>query len=147
LWGNLEEHKSALMKQNSTAARKPSPCPSLASLASDPQPWPKVGEQPNVNSEDENETKVDSRPGGSGREALAELNTHKSVNIETSIPIQPVSNKPFTCCIKEYGARITEDDPSKANAGSGRKWKRMFGLFGTQISGAYLMSESSSQGK
>ena len=121
------------MKQNSTAARKPSPSPSLAPLSSDPQPWPRVGDQPNVDSEDENETKVDSRHGRSGREALAELNPHKSAT-ETSIPIQPVSNEAFTCCIKEYGAKINEDDPSKANAGGGRKWKRMFGLFGTQIS-------------
>ena len=49
------------------------------------------------------------------------------------MPIGAVSNKAFTCCIKQYGAMVNEDNPSKANAGNGKKWKRMFALYGTQI--------------
>ncbi|KAI1337473.1 hypothetical protein F5Y15DRAFT_417942 [Xylariaceae sp. FL0016] len=45
-----------------------------------------------------------------------------------------VSNKPFACCIRQYGVKVRERDPMKADAGSGRKWVRMFGLFGTKIS-------------
>jgi len=44
-----------------------------------------------------------------------------------------VSNKPFTCCLKQYGVSVREDDPAKANAGDGRRWERVFGLFGTKI--------------
>ncbi|KAI0848578.1 hypothetical protein F5Y00DRAFT_82890 [Daldinia vernicosa] len=45
-----------------------------------------------------------------------------------------VSNKPFTCCIRQYGIKIPESDPQKANAGKGKRWERVFGLFGTKIS-------------
>ncbi|KAK3308965.1 uncharacterized protein B0T15DRAFT_525790 [Chaetomium strumarium] len=38
---------------------------------------------------------------------------------------EPLSNKPFACCIKQYGIPIPDDD--------GRKWQRCFGLFGTKI--------------
>lgn len=46
-----------------------------------------------------------------------------------------VSNNPFTCCIKQYGVRVREDDPALANAGEGKRWERVFGLFGTKICG------------
>lgn len=42
-------------------------------------------------------------------------------------------NKAFTCCIKQYGAKVDEDDPSLANAGNGKRWERKFGLFDTRI--------------
>ncbi|KAI1101966.1 hypothetical protein F4804DRAFT_282428 [Jackrogersella minutella] len=45
-----------------------------------------------------------------------------------------VSNKPFTCCIHQYGIKVPEEDPRKANAGEGKRWERVFGLFGTKIS-------------
>ncbi|KAI0119024.1 hypothetical protein F4814DRAFT_410249 [Daldinia grandis] len=45
-----------------------------------------------------------------------------------------VSNKPFTCCIRQYGVKIPESDPGKADAGRGKRWERVFGLFGTKIS-------------
>ncbi|KAK3328001.1 hypothetical protein B0T19DRAFT_180019 [Cercophora scortea] len=44
-----------------------------------------------------------------------------------------VSNKPFTCCIKQYGIRVAEPNASKADAGKGMKWVKMFELFGTKI--------------
>ncbi|KAI1801028.1 hypothetical protein F4811DRAFT_536113 [Daldinia bambusicola] len=45
-----------------------------------------------------------------------------------------VSNKPFTCCIRQYGIKVAEKDPLKANASKGKRWERVFGLFGTKIS-------------
>ncbi|GAW16972.1 hypothetical protein ANO14919_064210 [Xylariales sp. No.14919] len=44
-----------------------------------------------------------------------------------------LSNKPFSCCIRQYGVRMREADPDKANAGEGSRWTRVFGLFGTRI--------------
>ncbi|KAI8966165.1 hypothetical protein F5Y11DRAFT_310633 [Daldinia sp. FL1419] len=45
-----------------------------------------------------------------------------------------VSNKPFTCCIRQYGVRVPEEDPKKADAGKGKRWERVFAMFGTKIS-------------
>ncbi|KAI1423020.1 hypothetical protein F5Y12DRAFT_759830 [Xylaria sp. FL1777] len=45
-----------------------------------------------------------------------------------------LSNKPFSCCIRQYGVSVREPNPQRANAGEGRRWVRMFGLFGTKIS-------------
>ncbi|OTA99635.1 hypothetical protein M426DRAFT_324951 [Hypoxylon sp. CI-4A] len=44
-----------------------------------------------------------------------------------------LSNKPFACCIHQYGIRVREEDPAKADAGDGKRWERVFGLFGTKI--------------
>ncbi|KAI0196543.1 hypothetical protein EV127DRAFT_356455 [Xylaria flabelliformis] len=46
-----------------------------------------------------------------------------------------VSNKPFACCIRQYGVRVREPDPLRADAGEHHRWVRVFGLFGTKISG------------
>ncbi|GAB1314037.1 Protection of telomeres protein 1 [Madurella fahalii] len=40
---------------------------------------------------------------------------------------EPVSNKPFACCIRQYGVYSEE-------RGKGAEWVRCFGLFGTKIS-------------
>lgn len=44
-----------------------------------------------------------------------------------------VSNRAFPCCIRQYGVRVREPDATKADAGKGRRWQQMFGLFGTRI--------------
>jgi len=44
-----------------------------------------------------------------------------------------VSNKPFTCCLRQYGVRKTETNPALANADERHRWQRLFGLFGTKI--------------
>lgn len=133
LWGNLEENKTAYLKQKAAAVRKPPP-PPTEPQSSNPEPFRKAGEQPNVDSDSENDESVpNSRPGEPARKALTELDSNQSTNIGTGVPIPPVSNKAFTCCIKQYGAKVPEDDPSKANAGEGKRWKKMFGLFGTRI--------------
>ncbi|KXH25709.1 telomere-binding alpha subunit central domain-containing protein [Colletotrichum simmondsii] len=46
-----------------------------------------------------------------------------------------ISNRPFTCCIRQYGIQVKEPDSEKADAGTGKRWQRMYGLFGTKICG------------
>ncbi|ORY71823.1 uncharacterized protein BCR38DRAFT_454245 [Pseudomassariella vexata] len=48
-------------------------------------------------------------------------------------PVEKVSNNAFTCCLKQYGAKMKERNPKKMNAGEGYRWERTFGLFGTAI--------------
>ncbi|KAI1117203.1 hypothetical protein F5Y14DRAFT_403526 [Nemania sp. NC0429] len=45
-----------------------------------------------------------------------------------------LSNKPFSCCIQQYGVRVQESDSNQAEAKDNREWVRVFGLFGTKIS-------------
>ncbi|KAM3564715.1 hypothetical protein ARSEF4850_001744 [Beauveria asiatica] len=52
---------------------------------------------------------------------------------EACAAVEP-TNLPFTCCIKQYGVKLREADEAKADAGEGKRWQRMYGLFGTQIS-------------
>lgn len=44
-----------------------------------------------------------------------------------------LKNKPFTCCIRQYGIRVKAEKGEEANADKGWKWQRVFGLFGTKI--------------
>lgn len=44
-----------------------------------------------------------------------------------------VSNLPFGCCILEYGVKVEELNESKADAGLGYRWKRLFRLERTRI--------------
>ncbi|KAL0465751.1 hypothetical protein QR685DRAFT_575821 [Neurospora intermedia] len=47
---------------------------------------------------------------------------------------EELSNKPFSCCLKQYGVRVSEDDdglPKTDGAAGG--WVRVFGMFGTKI--------------
>ncbi|KAI8174111.1 Protection of telomeres protein 1 [Colletotrichum sp. SAR 10_65] len=46
-----------------------------------------------------------------------------------------VSNRPFTCCVRQYGVQVKEPNETKADAGFGKRWERVFGLFGTKICG------------
>lgn len=52
---------------------------------------------------------------------------------ETELRSSQISNLPFSCCIRQYGVKVREEDPAKADAGKGKRWQRMFGLFGTKI--------------
>jgi hypothetical protein len=49
-------------------------------------------------------------------------------------PLEQVANRPFSCCVRQYGVKVHESDLAKANAGKNRRWERVFGLFGTRIS-------------
>ncbi|CAF3443304.1 unnamed protein product [Fusarium graminearum] len=46
-----------------------------------------------------------------------------------------LTNRSFSCCIQQYGIKVTEPDPTKAREGDGKRWQRMFRLFGTMIAG------------
>lgn len=46
-----------------------------------------------------------------------------------------LTNKPFRCCIEQYGIKVEAETDEEADAGDGYQWKRMFKLFGTQIKG------------
>ncbi|KAI0434527.1 hypothetical protein F5Y09DRAFT_295718 [Xylaria sp. FL1042] len=52
-----------------------------------------------------------------------------------------LSNKPFSCCIRQYGVSVREPDPQQADAGEDRRWVRVFGLFGTKIHSFALDSQ------
>lgn len=54
---------------------------------------------------------------------------------EESAVRQQARNRPFGCCIKQFGVKEAEDDPAKCDAGPSKKWKRCFMLFGTKIKG------------
>ncbi|KAK1779043.1 hypothetical protein QBC45DRAFT_412564 [Copromyces sp. CBS 386.78] len=48
---------------------------------------------------------------------------------------EEISNKPFSCCLKQYGVRLPEDDNGLPKTDDGPKggWVRVFGMFGTKI--------------
>jgi len=52
---------------------------------------------------------------------------------ETKTGSPKLSNTPFSCCIRQYGVTVEENDPTKADAGPERRWQRLFGIFGTRI--------------
>ena len=94
---------------------------------------------PDADSDAENEPSQAKSRKNSKSSALAERDVNISISrlvsgdVEKSkINLEP-KNKAFTCCIKQYGVKVDEKDPAKANAGNGKRWQRMFGLFGTQI--------------
>lgn len=51
-------------------------------------------------------------------------------------PPGKLSNKPFTCCLRQYGVKVPERDVRMCDAGRRRRYQRLFGLFGTTISSA-----------
>ncbi|PHH63445.1 hypothetical protein CDD81_5824 [Ophiocordyceps australis] len=44
-----------------------------------------------------------------------------------------VLNRPFACCVCQFGVRVRERDEARANAGARKRWQRVFALFGTKI--------------
>lgn len=50
-----------------------------------------------------------------------------------SLGLGQISNKPFACCIQQYGVRVKAEEGEEDNAGEGKRWQRVFGLFGTKI--------------
>ncbi|KAH8600048.1 hypothetical protein B0O99DRAFT_503754 [Bisporella sp. PMI_857] len=124
LWGDLEEQKSALMQKQQVV-------PSSFSEEPASSPMIRPGAQPNINSDDE-----DNIPALKSLEERS-LNAGWTVN-KIDVYHPPVKNKPFACCIKQYGVKVDEPDPSKATAGNGndgkgKRWERRFGLFGVNI--------------
>jgi protection-of-telomeres protein 1 len=136
LWGDLEEQKSAYLNKHRTnvEAKKANPTTPFSTLLSSPPQ--KAGTQPDPDSDIENEqAKPTSKKEGTAS-ILSEHETNTlTLQEEGKCPTTKIlaSNKAFTCCIKQYGVLIHEDDPEKANAGNGKRWQRKFGLFDTFI--------------
>ena len=73
-----------------------------------------------------------SQVGANGKHRLAQIEkpplSSDPVNEGEGTADEAVSNKPFNCCIKQYGVYEREGE-------GGGKWVRCFGLFGTKICG------------
>ncbi|KAI7500267.1 hypothetical protein KC367_g3785 [Hortaea werneckii] len=52
-------------------------------------------------------------------------------NLEEKGPDEPISNRPFECCVLEYGQEMDDEDEEKALVPMG--WKRLHRLVGTTI--------------
>lgn len=57
--------------------------------------------------------------------------------------LSQVKNKPFACCIRQYGVKVSAEEGEEGGAGGREKWQRVFGLFGTQIAGDVEAPEES----
>ncbi|KAH8805697.1 hypothetical protein F5884DRAFT_800255 [Xylogone sp. PMI_703] len=143
------------LPKSSTQQRIPQS--SLDSIDSSP-PRPKPGAQPDLYSSDIEDDNNNNRPNRKPS-ALAErdVNVTSKTNSTTTADSKPppaptsqptivntdteqtatssseVRNRPFTCCIQQYGIKVDESDPRKADAGPGKRWERRFGIFGTMI--------------
>ena len=147
LWGDLEEQKSAMLLQTASRAKSKrgkvlpeSSAPiDLSSDDESTDPRQRINRLPPDNSDEENEGMSRPKPNlKSKKSALAERDVNLRGNKEGEeikvelLKIKP-KNKAFECCIKQYGIRVSEEDPEKADAGEGKRWQRVFGLFGTLI--------------
>lgn len=140
LWGDLEEQKSALLKkQNLSSIPPPSSFDEPFSSA-----VMNISAQPNVESDEENDVALKSSVGVALKPPLQQrdFDSEGAAVSKTSARVDPyypdVKNKAFTCCIRQFGVRVDEEDQSKANAGNsedgtGKRWERRFGLFGVTI--------------
>ncbi|KAH7418995.1 hypothetical protein BKA64DRAFT_649839 [Cadophora sp. MPI-SDFR-AT-0126] len=133
LWGDLEEQKSELLRSQSKKIEMPPP----SSFESWKTPLRDIGQQPDVDSDSENELLVSKTSRGTDRngmvnktgDALPPGVTSNDGELSSLLP----RNKAFTCCIQQYGVKADEEDPAKADAGDGRRWQRVFAIFGTNI--------------
>lgn len=69
-------------------------------------------------------------------EALARSRTGdapRSDSDEEMEGTEKVTNRPFSACIRQYGIKIKEADQRKSDAGDGKRWQRIYGMFGTKI--------------
>lgn len=134
LWGDLEERKSEMLRQQSKKEDiPPSSLESEFSVLAR-----RAGEMPDADSDVEHQSPATTKK-TSHSSVLPDRNPNISISgivddkaeiLESKLEAK---NKPFTCCIQQYGVKFDEDDAAKANAGIGRRWQRVFGLFGTQI--------------
>lgn len=118
LWGNLEERKTRIQTKKREHARDPLHAPPPESSDADD------GAAANNRYEDDYGTNAHGRGAGGGRDSN-----------EEGVAGSQLSNRPFACCIRQYGVPVMadEDDEQVDDAGEGRKWQRVFGLFGTKI--------------
>ncbi|KAH8672784.1 hypothetical protein BGZ60DRAFT_430092 [Tricladium varicosporioides] len=142
LWGDLEEQKTAQLRSEKNADIQAS---SIASVTSSPASSRYAGDQPDADDSDMDNVQSRERSTGPRHRAgspLKEKETNTQMTNNQGVAGKPSAesdlrsaprNRPFTCCIKQYGVKVEEKDQSKADAGDGLRWQRMFGIFGTQI--------------
>lgn len=106
LWGNLAERKSLAEAKRRQHARNP------------------LGAPPADSSDVEDHADRRSGVAGGGAADMGEGHVPGSSQL---------SNRPFTCCIRQYGVKVKAEDGEEENAGEGMRWQRIFGLFGTRI--------------
>jgi protection of telomeres protein 1 len=145
LWGDLEEKKSAFLNiQNERASKAAGN--STASNARTDKPnvlAAKPGDDLPPDSDDESTSGAKASRASKVVPKERDMNNNTESNPldknksdtdpSTAIASLPITNKGFTCCIQQYGIKVPEKSCSKADAGRGFRWKRIFGLFGTQI--------------
>ncbi|KAJ4388595.1 hypothetical protein N0V93_006053 [Gnomoniopsis smithogilvyi] len=73
-------------------------------------------------------------PAGSSDDEDDSAGAHGGGDVaDADVPGSQLSNRPFTCCIRQYGVPILAEEGGVDDLGQGKKWHRMFGLFGTKI--------------
>jgi protection of telomeres protein 1 len=137
LWGDLEEKKSAYLKtQKEKAAKALEDATRASAMANKPKAFVgKPGDDLPPDSDDES-PREGTRPKNSSKVVKERDHTGGSESnseLSEGMSFLPVTNKGFTCCIQQYGIKVPENSRSKADAGEGMRWKRMFALFGTTI--------------
>lgn len=140
LWGDLEEQAAATLPPET---KQYFPSSTAETTSSSSSPVRRAGDQPDADDSDNENRSSNTR---STIASKASILKERDLNIQSvdqvaekplgdgKPPTVTPKNKPFTCCIKQYGVKVYEDDPAKANAGEKRRWQRMFGIFGTTIS-------------
>ena len=135
LWGDLEEKKSEHLRLQCKTVEMLPPSSIESSTRSPPRG---IGQQPDADSDSESEILVSKASRGKDKnEIVGEAGDTVPLGVspnEGDLSNLLPRNKAFTCCIKQYGIKAKEEDPAKANAGDGRRWQRVFALFGTSIS-------------
>lgn len=147
LWGDLEEHKSSCLQEFVEDSKYQAPQSTADSETPLSPRNMNVGTQPDVDTDNEmanSNYPLNINTSSAHMKQRQVANSTNTGNKDTiildtsrlSTNFDP-SNKPFICCIQQYGVKVPEDDDSKANAGHKQRWQRLYGLFGTKILSIY----------
>lgn len=132
LWGDLEENKSALLPKSQSRISRETPSSTASTEMSMSSPPQKARDMPDLEDSDAEDQAFLQSPLLKQPEPSS-LEEHNPIQNKLDPQARP-KNKAFPCCIKQYGVKVDEPDPAKANARNGQRWQRMFALFGTHIS-------------
>ncbi|KAJ8069370.1 hypothetical protein OCU04_003024 [Sclerotinia nivalis] len=144
LWGDLEEQKIAILAKEIQGKLQEEELLPEVSMTADSESDDEEDDPRQTNGSlppDDEETEGLSCPKQNKNPQKSTAFVERDVNLqdnkenekaETPLEIKP-RNKPFECCIKQYGVKVNEEDPEKADAGEGKRWQRVFGLWGTMV--------------
>jgi protection-of-telomeres protein 1 len=133
LWGDLEE-RIAVGLPHEDEDIPPSTDESFLSATSQTR---RAGDQPDADDSDNElgtttNTPPSAQRGAANGQPSTDPVTAHILEDEGKLNVAP-KNKIFTCCIQQYGIQLPEKNSSKANAGNGKRWQRMFGIHSTTI--------------